>query len=64
MWVADSSDEKIYSYDLATKGRAPPRDFDTLIAAGNDWPLGIWSDGMTMWVADNSGNKLYAYHMP
>ena len=32
----------------------PDRDFDTLRAAGNRNPTGIWSDGMTMWVADRS----------
>ena len=36
-------------------------DLDGLIAAGNDSPKGIWSDGTTMWVADYLGEKLYAY---
>ena len=30
----------------------PDRDFDTLRAAGNISPTGIWSDGTTIWVAD------------
>ena len=30
------------------------KDFDTLRAAGNRNPTGIWSDGTTMWVADRS----------
>ena len=38
-------------------------DFDGLIAAGNDEPKGIWSDGATMWVADSEEDKLYAYRM-
>ena len=38
-------------------------DLDGLIAAGNDSPQGIWSDGATMWVADFSGGKLYAYRL-
>ena len=38
-------------------------DFNTLNAAGNDYPTGLWSDGTTMWVADpGSDAKLYAYN--
>ena len=37
------------------------KDFDTLDAAGNDDPKGIWSDGTTMWVSDKDGKKIYAY---
>ena len=43
--------------------RDPGRDFDTLRAAGNDSPRGIWSDGTTMWVADFVDGKVYAYSM-
>ena len=39
------------------------KDFDTLIAAGNEDPRGIWSDGTTMWAADYSDDKIYAYSM-
>ena len=52
MWVADDDDDKIYAYDMATKGRVPSLDIDTLGAAGNNNPRGIWSDGNTMWVLD------------
>ncbi|MCY4449246.1 MAG: S8 family serine peptidase, partial [Chloroflexi bacterium] len=42
--------------------RNPAADFDTLKAAGNGAPAGIWSDGTTMWVADwFVGEKIYAY---
>ncbi|MDE2830788.1 MAG: hypothetical protein OXN20_11770 [Gemmatimonadota bacterium] len=41
----------------------PDKDFDTLKAAGNVAPTGIWSDGTTMWVADYWGDKIYAYNM-
>ena len=61
MWVADSLDDKIYAYDVATKARKSAADFDTLKAAGNTWPRGIWSDGETMWVADWFDDKIYAY---
>ena len=39
------------------------KEFNTLNAAGNDYPLGIWSDGTTMWVADLVDAKIYAYDM-
>ena len=38
-------------------------DFDTLRAAGNGDPHGIWSDGTTMWVSDWQDDKIYAYSM-
>ena len=38
-------------------------DFNTLNAADNDYPTGIWSDGTTMWVADSQDDKLYAYRL-
>ena len=37
-------------------------DLDGLIAAGNNNPIGIWSDGTTTWVADNIDDKIYAYN--
>ena len=39
-------------------------DFNTLTAAGNTNPKGIWSDGDTMWVSDDGNDKLYAYNLP
>ena len=39
----------------------PGGDFNTLSAAGNDGPFGIWSNGSTMWVTNNSPLKIYAY---
>ena len=38
-------------------------DLDGLIAADNDDPRGIWSDGTIIWVADESDQKLYAYNL-
>ena len=52
--------------DLAMKLfsiRLSSQDFNTLIAAGNANPLGIWSDGTTMWVSDLNDNKIYAYSL-
>ena len=48
---------------MSTKARDSAKDFDTLIAAGNRGPLGIWSDGTTMWVGDPGSDKIYAYSM-
>ena len=38
-------------FGLDTKQRDGSKDFDTLAAAGNHRPDGIWSDAATMWVA-------------
>ena len=46
-----------------TKSRDSDKDFDTLSAAGNTDPQGIWSDETTMWVADSSTDKIYAYNL-
>ena len=43
--------------------RNPAADFNTLAAADNGAPGGIWSDGTTMWVADWIDDKIYAYDM-
>ena len=43
--------------------RDPVKDFNTLSAAGNRLPIGLWSDGTTMWVADEWEGKLYAYDL-
>ncbi|MBC6410170.1 MAG: hypothetical protein GDA42_06890, partial [Ekhidna sp.] len=29
--------------------------------AGNEAPVGLWSDGTTMWVLDSEDDKIYAY---
>ena len=38
-------------------------DFDGLITAENNLPLGMWSDGTTMWVTDWIDIKIYAYNL-
>ena len=63
MWVVDSSDDKLYAYNMATKARDSSKDFNTLSAAGNNNPYGLWSNGTTMWVIDISDKKIYAYAM-
>ena len=51
--MSDDADDRVYAYNLATKARDSSKDIDTLNAAGNTTPNGIWSDGTTMWVSDN-----------
>ena len=43
--------------------RDSSQDFDTLLAAGNEAPGGLWTDGTTMWVGDSGDSKIYAYKM-
>ena len=68
MWVSDPIDDKIYAYHAVGSSNVPgnqdtAKDFGTLGAAGNNNPVGIWSDGTTMWVADSADSKIYAYKM-
>ena len=66
IWVANDGvdrtgeETKIFAYTLDNE-RVRSEDFNTL-AAGNDAPVGIWSDGEIMWVAD-SDKTIYAYDM-
>ena len=55
LWVNRGADDDF--------GWTAVRDIDTLAAAGNDAPWGIWSDGETMWVGDSADHKLYAYSL-
>ena len=59
MWVADSGNDKLHAYVLATGVRDSAKDVD--LAADNTSCLGLWSDGTTIWVADFVDAKLYAY---
>ena len=63
MWVADDESNKIYAYSLSTKQRQGSDDFDTLNAAENTSPRGLWSDDETMWVADEADAKIYSYNL-
>ena len=64
----DGNTTEVYTVSVnrgvnTTYGWRAVADFDTLIAAGNDAPYGLWSDSTTMWVADNGDDKIYAYSM-
>ena len=62
-FVGHSPIPKLFAYNMATKQRDSAKDFNTLDAAGNDNPNGLWSDGSIMWVVDHSDEKVYAYDM-
>ncbi len=57
---------------MSNQSRRSGSDFNTLTAAGNAHPAGIWSDGATIWVSDNettteekdSDYKVYSYNLP
>ena len=62
----NSADELVtatFTTLVLSKGRDAAKDFNTLDAAGNDNPVGLWSNGTTMWVANDTDAKLYAYKM-
>ena len=68
IYVADYVDAKIYSYDRDdNNAHESSDDYDTLQAAGNTRPTGIWASGHTMFVANDGANnaddKIYAYDM-
>ena len=59
---ADAIGTATFTTPPLAKGRDGGQDFNTLNAANNDSPMGIWSNGATMWVADDTDGKLYAYN--
>ena len=65
--VSGAEDGKVRQWQVRSVAsccpRNPANDFDTMKAAGNESPRGIWSDGTTMWVVDDWDDKLYAYDM-
>ena len=64
IYVADDDADKIFAYDSYNHWEHDSSsDYDTLQAAGNTSPTGIWASGYTMWVADDEDGKIYAYNM-
>jgi len=47
--------------EAALGTRLPAQDINSLTAAGNNSPRGLWSDDTTLWVADIADDKIYAY---
>ncbi len=70
LWVSNGGDNpKIYAYKLAVaEGEldcwAETQDFNTLKAAKNLHPKGIFSDRSTMYVVDADKKKIFAYNQP
>lgn len=65
-WEGDNpktTGHKIYAFNLSGRTRDTSEDFDTLDAAGNHVPRGLWSNETTMWVSDSQDGKIYAYHL-
>ncbi len=65
VWVADSSDAKLYAYALddgtRQDGNGGTTDVEFDLHSDNGSARGMWSDGTTIWVADSGDDKLYAY---
>ena len=55
--AADGATTRTYSVAVARSGP----DIDTLAAAGNAAPRGLWGNGEVLWVTDYLDSKLYAY---
>ena len=51
------------AYAPTPGSRDSSEDFNTLTAAGNINPGGIWSNGTTMWTVDGTALKIYAYSL-
>ena len=63
-WVVQNTNvNKIFAYKRSDGSRDSSMDFNTLHAAGNQDPDGIWSDSETMFVVDQDDRKVYAYWM-
>ena len=60
MWVADSSDDKLYAYTLSAGTPDAANTFD-LDKANNDHPGGLYGSSSTLWVSNTVTDKVYAY---
>lgn len=63
MYVSDQTVDKILAYDFASKSAESSSDFNTLVAAGNNFSAGLFSDGTTLWVCDTIADKAFAYNL-
>ncbi len=65
--MVDGADVKVYAYNLDTKAQESAKEFNTLGAALNVGPTGIWSDGTTMWITNSTAfaeDKVFSYGLP
>ena len=61
IWVVDSSDRKLYAYNLSTGNRETTKEFN--LHTNNGSSRGIWSDGTYIWVVDSTDTYVYAYNL-
>ncbi|MDE0470660.1 MAG: cadherin repeat domain-containing protein, partial [Ekhidna sp.] len=61
--LSETADFIVNVTDVARGAHLSARDINTLKDAGNNNPVGLWSDGITLWVleATTSEDKVYAY---
>ena len=60
----DFGEDRVWAYDHEIRnGPRATSSLNSLDAAGNNNPTGIWSDGETMFVVDREDKKIYAYRM-
>ena len=61
IYVVDSSDEKVYVYNVSARGLDTPRNFD--LSSGNDNPWGVWLQGDTLWAGDRDDRFIRAHDL-
>ena len=67
VWVANlglsSTNIKVFAYQRSDGTADSAKDIDTVHAAGNGIPRGLWSNGATMFVVEGDDDKVHAYKM-
>ena len=61
IWIADSGQDQLFAYNLASGERLEARDIE--LAERNRDPRGIWSDGETLFVLDSVKDALFVYDL-
>jgi len=61
IWLVETTEDRLYAFNMSTKLREGTKYFNTLAAADNTSPESNWSDGTTMWVAET--DRIFAYSM-
>ena len=71
MWVGDGLTGWLYAYRVTDDPNTDEDEFgdydrykNITLAASNEHPRGVWSNGITVWVADVEDDKLYTYFLP
>jgi len=61
IWLVETTEDRLYAFNMSTKLREGTKYFNTLAAADNTSPESNWSDGTIMWVAET--DRIFAYSM-